>query len=158
MQQLILGVLVQLDDKLRLKIHLLVYAEQRCLLSRGCLTMAFHLPWGMSDDELGFLQPAAAAEFGAFGLSSFPCRLKCVCWPTPPFLANSACPSPPVPQMSVQNFFLQCSSLAREGLSPTRAGQQLPSDLQLPFPGWKSSLQLWSLERFALVLRPQGWC
>lgn len=57
----------------------------------------------------------------------------------PPLLPTLACPGPPVAQMSVQNFFLQCSSLAQEGLSPTRARQELPSGRQLPLPGWKSS-------------------
>lgn len=68
MQQLILGVLVQLDDQLCLKIHLLVYIEKPCLLSRGCLAMVFNLPQGMSTDKLGELHPAAAAEFRPFGL------------------------------------------------------------------------------------------
>lgn len=107
MQQLILGVLVQLDDKLCLKIHLLVYIEKQCLLSRGCLAMVFSLPQGMLKDKLGEFYPAAAAEFRPFGLSSFTWRLKdCLPAGTDCFLANLNCLSLPFSKMLVQSLFL----------------------------------------------------
>lgn len=133
MQQLILGVLVQLDDQLCLKIHLLVYIEKLCLLSRGCLAMVFNLPQGMSNDKLGELHPAAAAEFRPFGLRSFTWKLNV----RPPactdcFLANLNCLSSPFCKMLARNLFLQCSS--QEDFEPHQIGAGVAFSPAAPVP------------------------